>query len=123
VAERDDDERRAENEEAITNAAGAILGSLAGPGGSAAGAWLGPALLRLVRGVWAELSDCALRRYLIDEQFMSRTAAGLYWRAAPSASFLPVRVRPTAPGARLPLISYVARHIRHQSDPDRNSMI
>jgi hypothetical protein len=24
---------------------------------------------------------CALRRYLIDEQFMSRTAAGLYWRA------------------------------------------
>ena len=24
---------------------------------------------------------CALRRYLIDEQFMSRTAAGVYWRA------------------------------------------
>ena len=24
---------------------------------------------------------CALRRYLIDEEFMSRTAAGLYWRA------------------------------------------
>ena len=24
---------------------------------------------------------CALRRYLIDESFMSRTAAGIYWRA------------------------------------------
>jgi len=24
---------------------------------------------------------CALRRYLIDESFMSRTAAGVYWRA------------------------------------------
>ena len=24
---------------------------------------------------------CALRRYLIDEEFMSRTAAGVYWRA------------------------------------------
>src|ERR1700732_4977997 len=24
---------------------------------------------------------CALRRYLIDEQFMSRTAVGVYWRA------------------------------------------
>src|SRR5215470_8801530 len=24
---------------------------------------------------------CALRRYLVDEQFMSRTAAGVYWRA------------------------------------------
>ena len=23
---------------------------------------------------------CALRRYLIDEQFMSRTAVGVYWR-------------------------------------------
>jgi hypothetical protein len=23
---------------------------------------------------------CALRRYLIDEEFMSRTAAGVYWR-------------------------------------------
>jgi len=23
----------------------------------------------------------ALRRYLVDEQFMSRTAAGVYWRA------------------------------------------
>jgi hypothetical protein len=24
---------------------------------------------------------CALRRYLVDESFMSRTAAGIYWRA------------------------------------------
>jgi hypothetical protein len=24
---------------------------------------------------------CALRRYLIDEAFLSRTAAGVYWRA------------------------------------------
>jgi hypothetical protein len=23
---------------------------------------------------------CALRRYLVDEAFMSRTAAGIYWR-------------------------------------------
>jgi hypothetical protein len=29
---------------------------------------------------------CALRRYLIDEQFMSRTAAGLYWRAGGTVS-------------------------------------
>jgi hypothetical protein len=24
---------------------------------------------------------CTLRRYLVDESFMSRTAAGVYWRA------------------------------------------
>jgi hypothetical protein len=24
---------------------------------------------------------CALRRYLVDEAFLSRTAAGIYWRA------------------------------------------
>jgi hypothetical protein len=24
---------------------------------------------------------CTLRRYLVDEQFMSRTAVGVYWRA------------------------------------------
>ncbi len=24
---------------------------------------------------------CTLRRYLVDEEFMSRNAAGLYWRA------------------------------------------
>ena len=28
----------------------------------------------------------ALRRYLIDEQFMSRTAAGVYWRAGGTVS-------------------------------------
>jgi hypothetical protein len=31
---------------------------------------------------------CALRRYLIDEEFMSRTAAGLYWRAGGTVSEL-----------------------------------
>jgi hypothetical protein len=29
---------------------------------------------------------CALRRYLIDEGFMSRTAYGLYWRAGGTVS-------------------------------------
>ena len=29
---------------------------------------------------------CALRRYLVDEQFMSRTAAGIYWRAGGTVS-------------------------------------
>jgi hypothetical protein len=29
---------------------------------------------------------CALRRYLVDEEFMSRTAAGLYWRAGGTVS-------------------------------------
>jgi hypothetical protein len=24
---------------------------------------------------------CALRRYLVDEEFLSRTSAGIYWRA------------------------------------------
>ena len=29
---------------------------------------------------------CALRRYLIDEQFLSRTAVGVYWRAGGTVS-------------------------------------
>jgi len=29
---------------------------------------------------------CTLRRYLVDEQFMSRTAAGVYWRAGGTVS-------------------------------------
>ena len=29
---------------------------------------------------------CALRRYLVDETFMSRTAAGTYWRAGGTVS-------------------------------------
>ena len=29
---------------------------------------------------------CTLRRYLIDEEFMSRTADGLYWRAGGTVS-------------------------------------
>jgi len=62
VAERDDDERQDENIEAAAAAAGALIGSIAGPGGSVAGAWLGPKLKRWVRGVWAELSESALQR-------------------------------------------------------------
>ena len=29
---------------------------------------------------------CALRRYLVDEAFMSRNAAGVYWRAGGTVS-------------------------------------
>lgn len=29
---------------------------------------------------------CTLRRYLVDEQFMSRTAHGVYWRAGGTVS-------------------------------------
>ena len=29
---------------------------------------------------------CALRRYLVDESFLSRTAAGIYWRAGGTVS-------------------------------------
>ena len=29
---------------------------------------------------------CALRRYLVDEAFMSRTASGTYWRAGGTVS-------------------------------------
>ena len=29
---------------------------------------------------------CALRRYLVDEAFMSRTTAGVYWRAGGTVS-------------------------------------
>jgi hypothetical protein len=29
---------------------------------------------------------CALRRYLVDEAFMSRTASGVYWRAGGTVS-------------------------------------
>jgi hypothetical protein len=60
VAERDDDER---NQRAAAAAAGAALGTaVAGPVGAAAGAWLGPKLEPLVRGVWAELSEKARQR-------------------------------------------------------------
>ena len=38
----------------------------------------------VLKGVFDD--HCALRRYLIDEQFMSRTAAGLYWRAGGTVS-------------------------------------
>jgi hypothetical protein len=63
VAERYDDERRDENQEAIANAVGALLGNaIAGPIGGVVGAGLGPKLRRLVRGVWAELSESARQR-------------------------------------------------------------
>ena len=62
MAEREDDERLAENQEAAAAAAGAVLGSIAGPGGAIAGVWLGPKLKRWVRGVWAELSESARQR-------------------------------------------------------------
>ena len=29
---------------------------------------------------------CTLRRYPVDEEFMSRTAAGVYWRAGGTVS-------------------------------------
>jgi hypothetical protein len=38
----------------------------------------------VLKGVFDD--HCALRRYLIDEEFMSRTAAGLYWRAGGTVS-------------------------------------
>ncbi len=39
---------------------------------------------QVLKGVFDD--HCALRRYLIDEEFMSRTAAGLYWRAGGTVS-------------------------------------
>jgi hypothetical protein len=63
VAERDDDERLDENVEAISNAAGALLGTaIAGPLGGVIGAGLGPKLKRLVMGVGAELSESVRKR-------------------------------------------------------------
>jgi hypothetical protein len=29
---------------------------------------------------------CALRRYLVDEEFLARTAAGVYWRVGGTVS-------------------------------------
>lgn len=36
---------------------------------------------------------CALRRYLVDETFMSRSAAGVYWRAGGTAAWPPAHPR------------------------------
>jgi hypothetical protein len=67
--DRDDDERRDRNQRAAAAAAGAALGSvIAGPVGAIAGAWLGPKLEPLVRGVWAELSEKA-RQHQTDVLF------------------------------------------------------
>jgi len=63
VAERDGDDRRDENQEAAAAAAGALLGNaIAGPVGGVVGAGLGPKLVPLVKGVWAELSASARQR-------------------------------------------------------------
>jgi hypothetical protein len=62
MAERGDDERRDENQEAAAALAGALLGTVAGPHGALAGAWLGAKLKRWVIGVWAELSESARER-------------------------------------------------------------
>lgn len=63
MAERYNDERQDENQEAIANAVGTLLGNaIAGPIGGVVGAGLGPKLKRLVRGVWAELSESARQR-------------------------------------------------------------
>ena len=32
----------------------------------------------ILKAVWDD--HCTLRRYLVDEAFLSRTAAGIYWR-------------------------------------------
>ena len=56
---------------------------------------------------------CALRRYLVDEAFMSRNAVGVYWRAGPAPSTSPAcaslasqpgqLVRSASPGSASPL--------------------
>jgi hypothetical protein len=38
-----------------------------------------PAVDEVLKGVFDD--HCTLRRYLVDEEFLSRTAAGVYWRA------------------------------------------
>jgi hypothetical protein len=38
-----------------------------------------PVVDEILRAVFDD--HCALRRYLIDEQFLSRTPNGIYWRA------------------------------------------
>jgi hypothetical protein len=38
-----------------------------------------PAVDEILKSVFDD--HCALRRYLVDEQFLSRTAEGTYWRA------------------------------------------
>jgi hypothetical protein len=45
--------------------------------------YLEPAVDEVLKGVFDD--HCALRRYLVDEDFMSRTADGLYWRSGGAA--------------------------------------
>lgn len=69
MAERDDDERRERNQEAVAAAAGALLGGIiTGPVGAAVGAALGPKLVPLVNGIWAELSESG-RQNQVDVLF------------------------------------------------------
>jgi hypothetical protein len=43
-----------------------------------------PAVDEILKAVFDD--HCALRRYLIDEEFLSRTADGTYWRAGGTVS-------------------------------------
>lgn len=46
---------------------------------------------------------CALRRYLVDEVFLSRTAAGTYWRAGGTVGYrVPYVARRYVPIRRAP---------------------
>jgi hypothetical protein len=38
-----------------------------------------PAVDEVLKAIFDD--HCTLRRYLVDEEFLSRTAAGIYWRA------------------------------------------
>ena len=43
-----------------------------------------PAVDEILKTVFDD--HCTLRRYLVDEAFLSRTAAGVYWRAGGTVS-------------------------------------
>jgi len=43
-----------------------------------------PAVDKILKAIFDD--HCALRRYLVDEAFLSRTAAGVYWRAGGTVS-------------------------------------
>ena len=43
-----------------------------------------PAVDEILKTVFDD--HCALRRHLVDESFLSRTAAGVYWRAGGTVS-------------------------------------
>jgi hypothetical protein len=43
-----------------------------------------PVVVEILRAVFDD--HCTLRRYLVDESFLSRTADGIYWRAGGTVS-------------------------------------